>query len=682
MADQNPFDSLVGQGQSQTPGPPANTAPSTAPPVTSSNPFDALVGQGGQQQDTQAPSGQGILDGGAINLDNPNDNVLIKGAKGVASLAAGAGEAGLDTLAGGANLLGMHGAEQALRAEHDKLAGQNANNPTLNTVGYGGETLAEFMLGDEALKGLGFADKLEQVAKTAKILEKSPKLMAALKVGANAAATQGAQTALRTPGTLVERAKQGAETGLTTGAVGGVLGLTGSYLSDVLSQGAKAAKNVPDIANIAATAKSSPEVIQALSERIGQTEDALHQDYENGINDLKGRLAGAELDPQANPIQAAAEKLRTKPIPGDHPATAQIKKSAGEGLDGKTQAILDVLADGNDPAAEAARDEEAAERAKMGPKPFIEPLETEPEPIPARPYTIDDLIDMRQNIRKAIQSYEPGDTNARTLRSLLWNADTKSSPIDDAIDKLAQQSSDPTAVGDYQSLRNNYRAHINDYDDPLIKKIREGKIDDAASQYVGLNRTGASLPAASKITYNTNVLRNILGDDGLHQFGREVFDTMLQNATTNGKFDPARFTALWNRVSEQSKGDQGIFNVKDAANGMAKLAADAKSAAMIQHLTRVGLFTGAGAAGFHFGGLGALLGMTVAEGGGIATGRDLLNWIATHPDSWKVWGKLGAAAPAVAPAVTAATGVAGQVIDKANQPDQRVYQSASSGLAQ
>lgn len=693
---QNPFEQMAGGQQAQPAMPDTSTSASPAASAPGAgNPFEALAAQQ-TTPDQTAPQGQSILDGGAIDLDNPNDNIAIKAAKGVTSLAAGAGQGALDTLAGGANLLGMHGAEAALRAEHDKLAGQNANNPTLNATGYGGETLAEFMLGDEALKGLGFADKLEQVAKTAKILEKSPKLMAALKVGATAAATQSAQTALRSPGSLVDRVKAGAESGLVTGAVGGTLGLTGSYLSDILTKAGDAAENVPALADIAGTAKSSPEIIQGLSKNIGNSEQALHQEYEDGINNIKDRLAGAELDPMDNPLQAAADKLRVKPIPGDHPATAAIKEAAGDGLKPSTKKVLDVLADGNDPAAEAEREEELAEKAKEAAKQkkpglvdqYGKPTtsaaaEPEPEPIPARPVTIEDLIAQRQGVRSAMKDFAPGDTNARTLRSLLWDKETQSSPFDEAIEKLALQSDDPDVVRDYKALRDNYRSHINDYDEPLIQKIREGKIEDAANQYVGLAPTGATLPSGKAVTYNTNVLRNILGDTGLHQFGREVFDTMLKGATTDGKFDPARFTALWSRVSEQSKGAQGIFNLQDAANGVAKLAKDAKSAALIQHLTKIGILGAGTATGVHtVGGLSTVLGLAVIEGGGIATGRDLLNWIAIHPNTWKTWGKLEGITPAIAPTAKVATGVAGQVASKVLTPDrQRVYQDATTGLA-
>lgn len=705
--DQNPFASLAGQGtQQNTPGVPLNSTASTPSPSApgDGNPFAVLAAQpspGGPREPSAGftnPHGDGNLD-----TDNPNDSTLTHIGKGVAAVGAGVGKGLLDTMSGAADLVGLpHQALDEGRAELDK---DNAANPTLNSVGYGGETLAEFMLGDEALKGLSFGEKLDAVAKAAKVLQKSPRLMGALKAGAAAAAVQGAQTTLRAPGTLVDRLKEGVESAGLAGAGGTVLGYTGELLGDVLQKSAKAGKDVPNLANIAATSKSSPEVVQALSQRIGETEKELHQGYENGINDLKDRLGGADVAADKNPMQAKAKELLAEPIPGDHPAVAQGVSSAGEGMDASTRKFLESIANGNDPAAEAVRDEELAEKAKQAAKtkpsglfdasgkPVSssagKPL-VEPEPIPARPYTIDDLVKMRQVIRQNIEKYEPGDTNARSLRSLLWdkaaNNGAGGSAVDDTIENLAKQSGDPDAVKDYQALRANYRAHINDYDDPLIQKIREGKLDDAASQYVGLKKTGASLPSAGKVVYNTNVLRNILGDDGLHQFGREVFDTMVQGATADGKFDPAKFTSLWNRVNDYSKGDQGVFNLNDAANGMKKLATDAKSAATIQHLTRLGLFSAAAGAGFHFGGLGTLLGLTVAEGGGIATGRDMLNWVANHPNTWHMWTKAAPVAAAVkAPGLVnrLARGAVGQGANAITRPDpsmQRVYQDGASGL--
>lgn len=713
---QDALDMLVGQApQQNTPGVPLNSTASSPNPSApgGGDALDALVAQpppGSQQSGTSGFSnahGDGNLD-----TNTPNDNVLTHIGKGVAAVGAGVGKGVLDTLSGTAGLVGADSLKQRFdegRAELDK---DNAANPTLNNIGYGSETLAEFMLGDEALKGLSFADKLAAVSKTAKVLESSPRLINALKIGARTAARQGTiqavQTGLRTDGSLADRAKAGLVTGTETGVVGGVLGGVGNLLEDTLSSAAKAAKGVPKLQNIAATAKSSPDVIQALSERIGASEDALHQTYENGINDLKTRLAGTEVDPTDNPMQAKAKELLVEPIPADHPAVAQAVKTANAGMDAKTKTLLETLANGNDPAAEAARDEELAEKAKEAaankPSGLVDaqgkplgspkPLDVEPEPIPARPYNIDDLIKLRQTIRQAANNYEPSDLNARTLRSLLWDAKANGgkggSAIDDTIAKLAEQSDDPSAVADYKNLRSNYRDHINDFQDPLIQKIRDGKLDDAASQYVGIKRTGSNLPPASKVVYNTDVLRNILGDDGLHQFGKEVFNTMLSNATTDGNVDYIKFINLWNKVNDQSKGSDGIFNLGDAKNGLAQLAKDAQAAATLQRVAKLGLGAAGGVAAGYTGAvipnaLAIILGLTVADGRGVVAGRQMLDSMANSPHLWQAALRAGKIAPAIPMAATAATGLAGQAINSVNgnnDPNlqRRVYQDGASGL--
>jgi hypothetical protein len=95
---------------------------------------------------------------------------------------------------------------------------------TAENVGAGIETVAEFMMGDEALKGLSFAERLSKISPVLKGIEKSPRLLKAVLSSINEAAptavrqgvTGAAQATLHgaTPGEAVE-------TGLVTGGIGG-----------------------------------------------------------------------------------------------------------------------------------------------------------------------------------------------------------------------------------------------------------------------------------------------------------------------------------------------------------------------------------------------------------------------------------------------------------------------------
>ena len=69
--------------------------------------------------------------------------------------------------------------EAGLKAEDTMSHPQGA----AQMIGYGGESLAEFLLGDDALKGLSMADKFKQISGVMGILEKSPRLMKMLQMG-------------------------------------------------------------------------------------------------------------------------------------------------------------------------------------------------------------------------------------------------------------------------------------------------------------------------------------------------------------------------------------------------------------------------------------------------------------------------------------------------------------------
>lgn len=178
----------------------------------------------------------------ALHIDL-NDNLGETIAKRVNAVGAGIGQGVLSTLNGAADLFDLP--HQTLQEKQDELAQQNRENPVLNAVGYGGETLMEFLLGDEGFKSLSLGDKLAKSAAVAKTLQGSPRIMEALKTGAallkaggeltpeemqvvkqypriaklvglgaeatRAGVTQAVQTGVRTQGSLGTRASAGAK---------------------------------------------------------------------------------------------------------------------------------------------------------------------------------------------------------------------------------------------------------------------------------------------------------------------------------------------------------------------------------------------------------------------------------------------------------------------------------------
>ncbi len=94
-------------------------------------------------------------------------------------------------------------------------------------VGYTLENAAEFMLGDEALKGMSLADKLPKIARAMDVLSKSPVLrnqivQKMLAAGVRQGAIGTAQEFVHSGGDVVNSAETGAATGLAGGAAEGV----------------------------------------------------------------------------------------------------------------------------------------------------------------------------------------------------------------------------------------------------------------------------------------------------------------------------------------------------------------------------------------------------------------------------------------------------------------------------
>ena len=97
---------------------------------------------------------------------------------------------------------------------------------TSEKIGGGLETIGEFLIGDEALKGLSLADRFGLSAKVAQIAQQSPRLAKALEMGMNAVrqgtvtGTQGAVGAAAEGQPIAPAAAAGAAGG-TLGALGG-----------------------------------------------------------------------------------------------------------------------------------------------------------------------------------------------------------------------------------------------------------------------------------------------------------------------------------------------------------------------------------------------------------------------------------------------------------------------------
>jgi hypothetical protein len=189
-----------------------------------------------------------------------------------------------------------------------------STNPA-QSVGKGGEAIAEFLTGEEALKGLSTALKLKDVATIAAITEKFPKLGAIAEAGMKAMGLGTAQSALHgedhplksgawtaAAGVAGEVASQGLKavptkaTNAAWDAVNRWLGLKSSDLlkgdRDNIDVARKIGQTVYEKAGIKATLEGQKQAIEDARQMIQNQTDKL-------INNTKGRLVPFHADLEA-----------------------------------------------------------------------------------------------------------------------------------------------------------------------------------------------------------------------------------------------------------------------------------------------------------------------------------------------------------------------------------------------
>jgi len=128
------------------------------------------------------------------------------------------------------DFLGQHAGLDAQIAHDTPIANQPVQGVG-GALGYGGESIGEFLLGDSALKNLALSDKLLKTGRLAKVIETSPRLQQVVQLGIQAlraGAVQGGDALLRT-GDPTQAGEQGAVAG---GIVGG-LGATGATIQAI-----------------------------------------------------------------------------------------------------------------------------------------------------------------------------------------------------------------------------------------------------------------------------------------------------------------------------------------------------------------------------------------------------------------------------------------------------------------
>lgn len=236
---------------------------------------------------------------------------------------------------------------------------------TAQKIGVGAEGIAEFFLGDEALKGLSIAERLGMASKVAKLAETNPVIARIITGGLNAArtgTTSAAQSALHAPeGERGSAALTGAEYGAAGSAIADAASAGLSKMIPMTKQGLfkeaeevlgnqlavrraaagtveEAAENASNAARgitsyDAPNASVASDFKQASSEikaHFNPVYDALREQSGGVLNHDTGRFGPNGFDDAVNQIKNA-KKIIYSPSPASTDALKQAETELAEG---------------------------------------------------------------------------------------------------------------------------------------------------------------------------------------------------------------------------------------------------------------------------------------------------------------------------------------------------------------
>jgi hypothetical protein len=375
------YDALARQAGAVNVPPASPTAqPTQTPKANGPVDYDALAKQAGAVNVPQTtapaspaePSTLGKIINGAVQLHN--------------DVSTGIGQGALDTVHGTGELI-RKGLNAVPFVNHlgDKVippVGQTAldqlSTPT-NTaqkVGYGAENIAEFMLGDEALKGLSLADKLPKVARAMEVIQKNPILknqiiQKMIATGVRTGTTGALQEFVHSGGDPVRAAEVGATTGVGGAVTEGIVAGANKMLNSDTVQGVLKGKDVAQPSAVAAIRTGT----QAATEAAGTADESLTAGIQNKplveghntvLDDHLSKLSENEkaayktvddtagFDVKAEKFQLANDQYKLKQL-GNTDADVQQRGNLIESINDSEQRIADaetkMKAAGIDPKA-------------------------------------------------------------------------------------------------------------------------------------------------------------------------------------------------------------------------------------------------------------------------------------------------------------------------------------------
>jgi hypothetical protein len=382
-------------------------------------------------------------------------------------------------------------------------------------VGKVGETLAEFMVGEGELKALGWTDKVAEISKAGKVIEKYKGLPRIISSAMRAGVVGGAQDLVKTGGedpmgSLEAGGKFAAFTGVVEGGTDKILKPAAQKLFKTIN----APKDL-DAAEAALqkTREDSPSAISEASKDVlpggrGAEGSQLAQQVQN---DLNTAVAKKSTD---------YEKARTD-------VTQQIEAARQNGTDIRVggagsalnqQAIKFATA----PSGLPEGFEDVFKNVNTATDSNIAPLIAKFADETAQPMTWNEAETVRQQIGEAVRNTPYGDPTK-------WQWISMRSAMDETMEQAATAAGHPEISKSMELLRSNYADATNALEkNSVIKALRTKDYDSVADV---LMRGGST-------ESNYETLRKLLisgGEDGkstLADVERSLFLRLVDKSTT------------------------------------------------------------------------------------------------------------------------------------------------------
>ncbi len=350
---------------------------------------------------------------------------------------------------------------------------------TSESNGKGAEGVLEFIAGDQALKGLSWAQKFAKMGKLADILEAHPSLAKLASIGLNATrqGTVGAAQTLVHGGSAQDAATTGALTAVTGGAL------------EVAGEGIQAVKNfitrTPEVEALGKqlveglTEGATPEqVAKTVGKNLADAEEKMHSTYDAGIKSISAQGQGVPVKLAGSPLQQTAKDLLTDSNIPENIATSL------KGVIPDSDKIEPFLTQLSDSKQVLSWDEMEATRQKIG-----QTIRKLPWDSPIRP----DLIKLRY-------------------------------AIDDTLQQAADNAGKSDLSDQIKSLRSQYAQTNAALEERAIKALADKNPNAVAD--VLLNKQSV---------HNVQVLRRLIGPENMKAVEGSVLDKMVQDASKNGE---------------------------------------------------------------------------------------------------------------------------------------------------